>query len=359
MKFSLKRLLLAALPIAGVSALGGNQTVGFESQTGSLRLAGAGFKGEILLDGSEFWGVLRTAVDLAGDFGKVTGTNLTVQIQNANEKTGKYEYAVPVSDQEYKVSEEPAVIEAHGFETSGASANTVIIAGTIGKSKIIDQLISSGKIDVSQVQGKWEAYVSVLVDSPLPNVPKALVIAGSDKRGTTFGLYDISEQIGVSPFYYWGDVPPQSHSDIFALNTVKNQGSPSIKYRGLFLNDEAPCLTNWVEENFEHGKYGAGFNRHFYSLVFELILRSRGNYMWPTMWGSMFNVDDYENQPLADAFGIVMGTSHTEPLLRAKDEWPRFGEGIWQWNINEEGIRPFFKYGVERAKPYEGIYNLG
>jgi hypothetical protein len=128
-------------------------------------------------------------------------------------------------------------------------------------------------------------------------------------------IYDISEQIGVSPWYYWADSPPQKHSEIYALDNIKIQGPPSIKYRGIFLNDEQPGLTDWVNNNYPPGKYGAGYDHNMHSHVFELLLRLRANYFWPTTWGSMFNVDDSENQPMADAHGIVMGSSHTEPMV--------------------------------------------
>jgi hypothetical protein len=353
MKWSIGGAIFA-LVVSSVSALGQGVTISFQESPTSLQLSGGG---DILLDGNEWWGVIRAADDLAADFGKVSGTNLLVQIDNVNDKTGVYEYYAPTNHREYIV-DKPSFIKAPEFKTGGGSQNTVIIAGTIGKSRLIDDLVNSGKIDATSIRGQWEAFTTQIVDHPIPGVTRALVIAGSDKRGTIFGLYDLSEQIGVSPFYWWADVPPAKHSQVYALSTVKVQGSPSIKYRGLFINDEAPALTNWVDENYEPSPYGVGFNSRFYSRVFELILRLRGNYLWPAMWGSMFNVDDDQTQPLADAFGIVMGTSHTEPLLRAKDEWPRYGDGIWQWDINDENIRPFFKFGVERAKPYEGIYNL-
>jgi Glycosyl hydrolase family 115 len=122
----------------------------------------------------------------------------------------------------------------------------VIIAGTVGHSQVIDDLISAGKINVTAVQGQWESFVSQLISNPIPGCSQALVIAGSDPRGTIYGLYDISEQIGVSPWYFWADVPVKQHTNIYVLPMVKVQGSPSIKYRGFFLNDEQPGLTNWV-----------------------------------------------------------------------------------------------------------------
>lgn len=128
-----------------------------------------------------------------------------------------------------------------------SAQSTVIIAGTIGKSSVINSLISSGKLDASPVQGQWESFISEVITSPLPGVDKALVIAGSDLRGTVYGLYDISEQIGVSPWWWFADVPVRNQTGVWAMNTRKVQGTPSVKYRGIFINDEQPALTNWIK----------------------------------------------------------------------------------------------------------------
>ena len=188
--------------------------------------------------------------------------------------------------------------------------------GTIGKSKLIQQLTSSGHLDVSETEGQWEAYQTKLISKPFKGVSQALVIAGADKRGSIYGLYDISDQIGVSPWYWWADVAPKHQSSISVRNMAKTQASPSVKYRGFFLNDEQPALNNWVQENYPPGKYGPGFNHKMYSTMFELLLRLKANYMWPASWNSMFCVDDGKmNQETADMYGIVMGTSHTEPMM--------------------------------------------
>ena len=128
---------------------------------------------------------------------------------------------------------------------NNSKAQPVIIAGTIGKSDVITELISSAKIDVSAIEGQWESFISEVVTDPLPGVSKALVIAGADLRGTIFGLYDVSEQIGVSPWWFT-DVVVRKASGIWALGVKKVQGPPSIKYRGLFINDEQPGLANWI-----------------------------------------------------------------------------------------------------------------
>lgn len=354
-------LLWACIWVCKVHALGQELTIAFHSYLGDeLLLSGSDDSpAELLLDSEEYWSVLRVAGDLVKDFETVTGRkSLTLTIDGQTDQTGRYEYFIPDNYYEYSTNG-PYYFEGPEFNATGPSPKTAIIAGTIGKSRLIDDMIRQGKIDVSNTEGKWEAFKSEVVSNPCPGIDHALVVAGSDKRGTIYGLYDISEQIGISPLYFWGDVTPKHHLDIYAVNKAKEQGSPSIQYRGLFINDEAPGLANWAEENFGRVEFGVALNSEFYSKVFELILRLRGNYLWPAMWASMFYIDDALNQPLADAYGVVMGTSHTEPLLRTKEEWIHYGDGIWQWDLNNETIRPFFEYGVSRAKPYEGIYNLG
>lgn len=184
-------------------------------------------------------------------------------------------------------------------------------------------------------------------------------VAGADKRGTIFGLYSISEQIGVSPWYFWADSAPEQHSSIYAQDITVVQKSPSVKYRGIFLNDEAPALTGYINAKFPDSPWGPGYNAEFYATVFELLLRLRSNYLWPAMWNSMFNVDDPRNQPLADEYGIVMGTSHTEPMMRSTKEWSEFGNGTWSWETNNATIYPFFVEGAERSAPYESVITMG
>ncbi|CAG9952803.1 unnamed protein product [Clonostachys rosea f. rosea IK726] len=213
-------------------------------------------------------------------------------------------------------------------------------------------------------QGPVECYTTQLVSNPLKGCKQALVIVGSDKRGTIFGTYTLSQQIGVSPFYFWSDVPVKKASDLYALDTTTRDGPPTVKYRGLFINDESPCLTEWVKE-----KIGPKYNVAFYKKVFELLLRLKAselrllffaNFLWPAMWnhpGQSFFVDDALNQKTADEYGIVMSTSHHEPMQRAMNEWFREPynepEGSWSWLTNKEKITKYFQEGAERAKPFE------
>lgn len=234
------------------------------------------------------------------------------------------------------------------------SSTTPVIIGTIGKNPLIDALIASGKIDGSCLTGKWESFVIATIDDPVPGVDRALVIAGSDKRGTIYGVYEVSRQIGVSPWYFWADAPVMQRDDIHIKSGVFASGEPKVKYRGIFINDEAPALRRWVEANF------GAFNQEFYGHVFELILRCRGNYLWPAMWLPVaFNDDDPGNPRLADEYGIVMSTSHHEPMMRAHHEWERYGSGPWNYNTNKETLQKFWRGGVERMGDFESVVTVG
>ncbi|WP_169303391.1 glycosyl hydrolase 115 family protein [Pedobacter cryophilus] len=230
----------------------------------------------------------------------------------------------------------------------------LIIVGTIGESKLIDDLIASKKLDISAIKNTWENHLITVVKNPFPNVKNALIIAGSDKRGTIYGVYSLSEKIGVSPWYYWADVPVKKKSEIFINAGIYSDGSPKVKYRGIFLNDEAPALSGWSKEKF------GGFNSKFYDKVFELILRLKGNYLWPAMWGSAFYDDDPKNAILANEYGVVIGTSHHEPLMRAHDEWRRYGNGgAWNYNTNPDGLKKFWTDGIQRMGNNESIISVG
>ena len=230
------------------------------------------------------------------------------------------------------------------------TADARILVGTIGKSSFIDQLVKQKKIDGSQLKGKREKYIITVTDGQL-------VIAGSDRRGTVYGIYELSEQMGVSPWYYWADVPVEQHQRIYINNGVYTDGEPAVEFRGIFLNDEAPCLTSWVKNTF-----GTDYGDHrFYENVFELILRLRGNMMWPAMWGWAFYADDPLNSKTADDMGIIMGTSHHEPMARNHQEYARHrGEwGPWNYQKNEQKLNQFFREGIERMKGTEDMVTIG
>ena len=233
------------------------------------------------------------------------------------------------------------------------SGKDVILIGTLGKNKLIDQLISSGKLSKSTISGKWESFIISTVKNPFPGVDQALVIAGSDKRGTIYGIYEVSEQLGVSPWYWWADVPPKTRKSAYAVSGSYSSGEPAVKYRGIFINDEAPAMTGWAKEKF------GGMNSKMYTHMFELLLRLRANYLWPAMWGNAFNEDDPENPRLADEYGIVMGTSHHEPMIRAQQEWKKHGVGAWNYATNPKGLNAFWQEGVKRNKNYESLVTMG
>lgn len=271
-------LLAFAASGAAAQSLPENNRVSFSRESSYFKLAGDGQAVPLLVNSNDYWGVIRAAGDLQRDINRVTGIVPEVQ-----------------RDQ--------------------SAYRQLVIIGTLGKSKLIDRLADAGKIDVSDLKGKREASVRKVVDQPLPGVDRALVIAGSDKRGTIYGIYELSSDIGVSPWYYFADVPVASHKAIYVNPERYKMGEPAVKYRGIFINDEAPALTGWVYKTF------GGFNHRFYEHVFELILRLKGNYMWPAMWGKTFNQEDVTNPMLADEYGIVMGTSHHEPMMRAQQAW--------------------------------------
>jgi len=241
-------------------------------------------------------------------------------------------------------------------DVRGMGAEDVVLIGTIGKSPLIDALVKAKKLDVSGVAGKWESAVTTIVEHPMPGVRRALVIAGADKRGTIYGVYDLSEQIGVSPWYWWADVRVPHADALYVMPGRVVQPVPAVKYRGIFFNDEAPCLSGWTKEKF------GGMNHEFYTKVFELLLRLKANFLWPAMWNNAFAADDPENPKLADEYGIVMGTSHEEPMMRAEKEWTsgKWGQyGAWNYTTNQKEIDEFWRKGMERDKNYEEVVTLG
>lgn len=237
-----------------------------------------------------------------------------------------------------------------GFLKKADTARPAILVGTIGHSAAIDQLVKQKRINGNLLKGKREKFIITLIDGQL-------VIAGSDRRGTIYGIYELSQQMGVSPWYDWADVPVEHHDSIFVNKGIYTDGEPAVRYRGIFLNDEAPCLTSWVKNT-----YGTGYGDHrFYQRVFELVLRLRGNMMWPAMWGWAFYADAPENEKTADEMGVVMSTSHHEPMARNHQEYARNrkGWGPWNYQKNKANLQKFFREGIERMKGTEQIVTIG
>ena len=221
---------------------------------------------------------------------------------------------------------------------------STILIGTVGKNKDIDAL------KLPDLKGKREKFI-------ITTRGDQLVIAGSDRRGTIYGIYELSRQLGVSPWYWWADVPVQKHETAYIKQGVFTDGEPAVEFRGIFLNDEAPCLTSWVKNTF-----GTGYGDHrFYEKVFELILRLRGNMLWPAMWGWAFYADDPENGKTADRMGVIMGTSHHEPMARNHQEYARKRHewGPWNYQTNQAKLDQFFREGIERMKGTEDMVTIG
>lgn len=243
-----------------------------------------------------------------------------------------------------------------GMVTSEPLSEYEIVIGTLGKNNLIDKLVSSKKLDVKDLKGKWESFVITTIPNPNPRAKQWLVIVGSDKRGTIYGIYELSRQLGVSPWYWWADVPAKKRPAAYVQTGRYSSGEPKVRYRGIFINDEAPCFTGWTKEKF------GGLNSKMYAHMFELLLRLRANYLWPAMWGHAFNEDDPENPRLADEYGIVMGTSHHEPMMRAQKEWDNhrkeYGNGEWNYRTNEAGLKKFWEDGLERNKNYEQVITM-
>ena len=264
----------------------------------------------IYVDRNDEKGVMIAAHNLAQDFGRVTGADATLS----------------------------------------SDAQATIVAGTLGHSAAIDRMVRLGQIDGRALKGKTEKYIVTVVGSQL-------VIAGSDRRGTIYGIYELSRQLGVSPWYWWADVPVEHREHIFALKGTYTDGEPAVRYRGIFLNDEAPCLTSWVQNYFKTRRGG----HEFYAKCFELLLRLKANFMWPAMWSWAFYADDPINSKTADEMGIIMGTSHHEPMARNHQEYAeqRSLWGPWNYNTNQKNLDRFFREGIERMKDTEDLVTIG
>lgn len=275
---------------------------------------------QILCEGNDLKGISIAVANLASDFEKVSGC------------------CAPV------------------IHSSEAVTSCPIIVGSV-KSPLIKKLISASKINGEEIVGKNEKYVMTTVADPFPGVDEALVIAGSDRRGTIYGIYELSEQLGVSPWYDWADVPVVRRDNVSIRRGTYTAGEPKVKYRGIFLNDEAPCLTDWVKNT-----YGTNYGDHrFYGRVCELILRLRGNFLWPAMWAWAFYADDPENSRIADEMGVIIGTSHHEPMARNHQEYARKRNsyGPWDYNKNQKTLDKFFAEGIERMKGTEDVVTIG
>ncbi len=315
-RFAVATLLLAYASLCAATDCAQPATVCDHAVHGALALVGGGNPAAILADAADFPGVLRAARDLQGDLSAIAGNNATLS-------------------------------------TDGKSAAaTAIIIGTLGHSARVDRIVREKHVDVGDAAGRWEAYLLQVVEHPEPGVARALLIAGADKRGTIFGIYELSRRLGVSPWTWWADVPIAKRT---ALHIAPGRfvDAPAVRYRGIFINDEDPALGGWMKAT-----YG-GPNHAFYARVFELILRLKGNLLWPAMWGRAFADDDAQSPALADEYGVVIGTSHHEPMMRAHVEWQRYGKGPWNYEQNRDALRAFWRRGIVRMDGHESIVTLG
>ncbi len=334
MKKQFYLFLLTLLLPSSLWAIGGENYISTSKGKNNFTLSAAGKSTTLYIGSNDYLGVIRALKDLKADIGKVTNIEPTILYDK-----------VP-------------------------SKKELVIVGTFGKSPVIDQLVKSGKLDVKNIIGKWETFLIQVVNNPFPGIDKALVIVGSDKRGTIFGIYDVSEQIGVSPWHFWADVPVD-HKEALYVKPIRVVQGPSVKYRGIFINDEAPALTGWVKEKYGMakssqnppvGKNVVNYGHEFYATVFELMLRMKANYLWPAMWSNAFNEDDPENPRLADEYGIVMGTSHQEPMMRSQQEWDRryiATLGHWDYTKHPDTLENFWREGISRNKNYENVVTMG
>ena len=312
--------LIAGIILIGLSSVKAADKIGYktppqyilhEASINAFTIVDKGKAATIYVDAADWKGVIRAANDLGDDVRKVSGVAANVK------------------------------------ESTTPESGSIII-GTIGKSKLIDKLIADKKIDVSDIKGQWESFVIQTVDGNL-------VVAGSDKRGTIYGIYDISEKIGVSPWYFWADVPAKKSNQLYVKAGRYIQESPKVKYRGIFINDESPSFTGWC-----NAKFG-GVNSKMYANMFELLLRLKANFLWPAMWGNAFNEDDPLSPAVADEYGIVMGNSHHEPMMRSQKEYTKRQQeiGAWDFVTNSANLEKFWFDGLNRNKNYENVITMG
>lgn len=324
-----------------------------DHRPGCFPLVAAGRAAPLAVAADDHPGVVRVAGDLADDLARVTGIRPNVSTLG------------------------PTATPPRG--------SAVVLIGTLGRSRLIDGLVAAGKLDVSAIEGRWETSLQQVVEHPVPGVERALVIAGSDQRGTIYGAYDVSRGIGVSPWHYWDDVAPRRQDALYVLPGAHTQGTPAVKYRGFFINDENPSLGTWAPATFGPGLapgYPGGFNSAFYAKVFEVMLRLKANYLWPAVWGRAFAEDDPLNHATASAYGVVMGTSHEAPMMRGIEEWNRHavpavrdasgavttpghdpygGTGEWSFRHNSAALKAYWTDGIRRMtdQGIEGVVTLG
>ncbi len=238
-------------------------------------------------------------------------------------------------------------------------ADALVVIGAVGASRPIDALIRTGKLNVAAIKDQWEAYTIAVINDPFPNVNRALVIAGADRRGAAYGVFTLSESIGVSPWYYWADVPTAHQNQLHIVDETIVQGAPSVKYRGIFINDEDWGMHPWAARQIDTDIRDIGPKT--YARVFELLLRLKANYIWPAMHACTQAFNSYpQNKHVADDYAIVMGASHCEPMLRNNvTEWNHRTMGAWDYETNRDGVYKYWEDRVEANGRFENLYTVG
>ena len=274
--------------------------------------------------------------------GAVSLANATIGYSDSDDEGVKIAIRNLQADMERVLGKAPALTSLTGKKIAEGPWSVVI--GTQGRCPAIDAL------KLTRLKGKREMFLITATDGKM-------VIAGSDRRGTIYGIYELSRQLGVSPWYWWADAPVEKRDAAYFLPGTYTDGEPAVEFRGLVLNDEAPCLTGWVKNT-----WGTDYGDHrFYEKVFELILRLKGNFLWPAMWSWAFYADDPENGRTADRMGVMMGTSHHEPMARNHQEYARRRKewGAWNYKTNQTKLDQFFREGIERMKGTEDLVTIG
>ena len=292
-----------------------------------MNLSDSNKKTVILVEDCAYEGVKRVAAKVALDIEKVTGTR-------------------------------PGVVNS--LEGMDKKATQVIFCATLGQSNLLEDWAKQG-MTLEELPGKREVFAIKLLED-IEGFEQVLVICGSDKRGTIYGMFTLSEYIGVSPLCYWGDVEPVKKPEMVVGKDVEMVSKePSVRYRGFFINDEWPCCGNWATKHF------GDFNADMYEQVFEFLLRMKGNYLWPAMWSASFPLDGpgSKNEELADIYGVVIGYSHHEPCLRASEEWDKvrgpetpYGNE-WNFYTNEKGLINYWAEALKRSGRYENLITIG
>ncbi|HZB46893.1 MAG TPA: glycosyl hydrolase 115 family protein, partial [Pyrinomonadaceae bacterium] len=326
----LNTLLVAAAALAALGLFGARtaaaQTsarwVTGEYRSGDFKLVHGGRAADIIVTPEDFKVVSLAADDLAADVERVTGKRPVMRATAA-----------------------------------GASAHAVIV-GTLGDNPLVDELVRAGKLDVKGLRGQWESFLIVTVADPLPGVPLGLAVVGSDRRGTAFGVYELSQAIGVSPWHWWADVVPERKTDLVVKAGARRFGPPSVRYRGVFLNDEDWGLQPWAAKTFERERGDIG--PRTYARIFSLLLRLKANTLWPAMHKCTRPFNQFaENKQVADDYAVVMGSSHAEPMLRNNvGEWTDDPK-LYDYTKNPEGVRRYWEERALSNGRFENVYTLG